>query len=130
MKEKLSMLSELISLSQRDGKLDEMELGFIKAIGNGMGLNDQEIVNLFEKPASFDPPQNDGDRILQFHRLVLLMNVDRDITDSEIDYIKLSGIKLGLNPMATDEVLHRMYDYPNNVIPPDELIKIFMKHHN
>lgn len=124
------MICELISLSKADGRVDEIELGFIKAVANRMGINDNELAELINNPVPFDPPTKDGDRILQFHRLVLLMNVDRQITDPEMEHLRIAGIKLGLNPLSTDEVLRRMFEYPNNVIPPEELIKIFLKHHN
>ena len=130
MQEKLSILSELIQLAKVDNQLDEQEQGFIKVIAEGLGVNDDELQNLYENPVAFDPGTTDGERILQFHRLVLLMNVDRTITDAEMSNVKTAGIKLGLNSMATNEVLQRMYDYPNNVIPPAELIAIFVKHHN
>ena len=130
MQEKLSILSELIHLAKVDNQLDEQEQGFIKVIADGLGVKDEDLQNLYENPVDFDPGTTDGERILQFHRLVLLMNVDRTITDAEMSNVKLAGIKLGLNPMATNEVLQRMYDYPNNVIPPVELIAIFVKHHN
>jgi len=130
MNEKLSILSELIELAKADNQLDENELGFIKVIAEGLGVADADLENLYENPVPFDPGTTDGERILQFHRLVLLMNVDRTITDVEINNIRMAGIRLGLNPIATNEVLQRMYDYPNNVIPPNELIAIFVKHHN
>ena len=130
MQEKLSILSELIHLAKADNQLDENELGFIKAIAQGLHVSDADLAALFDKPVEFDPPANDGERIVQFHRLVLLMNVDQNITDNEMTAVRTAGIRLGLNPLATNEVLKRMYDYPNNVIPPDELIKIFIKHHN
>ena len=130
MQEKLSILSELIQLAKVDNQLDEQEQGFIKVIAEVLGVNDDELQNLYENLVVFDPGTTDGERILQFHRLVLLMNVDRTITDAEMSNVKTAGIKLGLNSMATNEVLQRMYDYPNNVIPPAELIAIFVKHHN
>ena len=130
MQEKLSILSELIHLSKADNEMREDEMGFIKVIAEGLGVSDAELEQLYENPVAFDPGTTDGERILQFHRLVLLMNVDRNISDAEMNNVRQAGIKLGLNPMATNEVLKRMYDYPNNVIPPNELIAIFVKHHN
>jgi len=130
MQEKLSILSELIQLSKVDNEMQEDEMGFIKVIAEGLGVSNAELEKLFENPTPFDPGTTDGERILQFHRLVLLMNVDRKISDAEMNNVRQAGIKLGLNPIATNEVLQRMYDYPNNVIPPNELIAIFVKHHN
>jgi hypothetical protein len=130
MNEKLSILSELILLAKTNNELHDNELGFIRAIATGFGVDETRLGELFDNPVPFDPPSQDGDRIVQFHRLVLLMNVDRDASDDELKAIKLAGILLGLNPLAINEVLEGMYNYPNNVIPPDDLIKIFMKYHN
>ncbi|UKN02934.1 TerB family tellurite resistance protein [Paracrocinitomix mangrovi] len=130
MDEKKSLISQLIELSKVDGYVDEMESGLIKTMGNMIGLSDDEILALFEKPAPFNPPTSHIERIIQFHRLVLLMNVDGEISPNELQMIKLSGIKLGLDEDAIKEVLNRMHDYPNNVIPPDELIRIFTKNMN
>jgi hypothetical protein len=130
MNEKLSILSELIQLAKTNKEIHDNELGFIKAIATGFGIDEARLGELFDHPVPFDPPAKDGDRIIQFHRLVLLMNVDRDASADELKAIKLAGILLGLNPLAIQEVLEGMYNYPNHVIPPNELIQIFMKYHN
>ena len=88
------------------------------------------MLELFKSPAPFDPETSEMDRIIQFHRLVLLMNVDTNVDYSELQFIRQLAIKMGLNPRATNEVLERMKDYENNVVPPNELIAIFQKHHN
>ena len=76
------------------------------------------------------PPKLEVDRIVQFHRLVLLMNVDLEISHLEVKYIREAGIRMGLNPMATDKVLNEMNKYPNKVIPPERLFEIFQLFHN
>ena len=128
--EKHSMISELIALSKVDGHVSEQEIGFIQQIGNMMGLSDQDILALFEKPAEFNPPDAHFDRIVQFQQLVLLMNVDQDVDENELKHIQFMGLKLGLNPNAVKEVLQRMTEFPNNMIPPDELLKIYGKYMN
>lgn len=130
MEEKLSLISELIYLAKADFKIDEAERAFINILAQGMGISESQVDHLIQNPTAFDPPTEPQERILQFQRLILLMNIDREITDNEIAHIKLAGIRLGLNPQATDEVLKRMYDYPNNMIPPADLITIFVKHYN
>ena len=130
MEEIRSMISELISLSKVDGEVTEKEVGFIKQIGNGMGLKDNEIVELFSNPAPFNPPDGQLDRIVQFQRMVLLMNVDGKVDISEINHLRVMGLKMGLHPDAVKEILVRMSDYPNNAIPPDVLLQIHGKYFN
>lgn len=125
-----SIVSELIALSQIDGQVTEDEAGLIKKIGNMLGLTDHEILDLFKNPATFKPQTSALDRLVQFHGLVLLMNVDGDIHQEEIVHLRWMGIKLGLNPAAVNEILRQMSNYPNNVIPPDELIAIYKKYLN
>ena len=130
MQEVKSIISELITLGKVDGTISDEEIALIKQMGNMLGLSDQELLDLFENPVPFDPQTSVFDRILQFHRLVLLMNVDGNPSDAEKSHIKLLGIKMGLNPNAIEEVLTVMHNYPNNVIPPNDLINIYKKHMN
>jgi uncharacterized tellurite resistance protein B-like protein len=130
MQEKRSIISELIELSKVDGNVSEQEVALIKQMGSMIGLSDAEILDCFDNPAPFDPETSPLDRIVQFHRLVLLMNVDGEVKAAELNHLRLIGVKMGLNPNAVSEVLTRMYDFPNNMIPPDELIKIYSKYMN
>ena len=130
MQEKRSIISELFELSKVDGEVSEQEINLIKTMGNMIGLSDQEILDCLQNPAPFDPQTSAQDRIVQFHRLVLLMNIDGEVHASELNHLRLVGVKMGLNPKAVDEVLTRMYDYPNNLIPPQDLIAIYAKHLN
>jgi len=130
MKEKLSLLTELIKLAKVDKKNKDEEYQFLSAISNQLGIPKLEFDKLFNIYIEFSPPKLEFDRILQFQRLILLMNIDREIHEKEISFIKNLGIRMGLNPGATDEVLEKMYNYPNNLIPPGIMIEIFKKYHN
>jgi uncharacterized tellurite resistance protein B-like protein len=130
MQEKRSIISELIELSKVDGHVSDEEVKMIKTMGNMIGMSDAEILDCFKNPAPFDPETNAADRIIQFHRMVLLMNVDGEVHASELNHLRKIGVKMGLNPNAVSEVLTRMYDYPNNLIPSDELIRIYSKYMN
>lgn len=129
-KEKQSIISQMAELAKVDGILTEDEVQFIRSIGHMMGFDDEQITSLIKDPVPFDPPAQEGDRIVQLQRLILLMNVDGESSPEEKEHIRHAGVLLGLNPDAIKEVLHIMHEFPNNVIPPDELIKIFQKHHN
>ena len=58
------------------------------------------------------------------------MNVDLEVNKKELAHLRFMGMRLGLNPNAVNEVLEKMHDYPNNMIPPNDLIAIYAKHMN
>jgi uncharacterized tellurite resistance protein B-like protein len=130
MKEKLSLLTELIKLARCDQQVREQEYQFLLTIAQSLEVSQKDFDSLFENYIEFTPPESEFERILQFHRLVLLMNVDQETSDSELDFLRDIGIRTGLSPEATDKVLSEMNQYPNKVIPPGRLIEIFKEHYN
>jgi hypothetical protein len=130
MEEKLSLLTELIKLARCDEQVREQEYRFLITIARSLDVSREDFDSLFEQYIKFTPPESEFDRILQFHRLVLLMNVDEEGSDSELVFLRDIGIRMGLNSLATDKVLLAMNDYPDKVIPPGRLIEIFKEHYN
>ena len=130
MKEKLSLLTELIKLARSDSKLRRQEYDFLRVVANQLGVDKETLDELFNEYIEFTPPKSEFDRILQFHRLVLLMNIDQQASEEELNFIKDLGVRMGLRPMATDKVLIEMQKYPDKVIPPYRLIEIFKEQYN
>ena len=130
MEEKLSLLTELIKLARCDEQVREQEYRFLMTIARSLDVRREDFDSLFEQYIEFTPPESEFDRILQFHRLVLLMNVDDESSDSELDFLRDIGIRMGLNSLATDRILVLMNEYPDKVIPPGRLIEIFKEHYN
>lgn len=128
--ERLSLIVELIKMAKSDNSIRDVEFEFLLTIATQMGVTKDEFKELFEAYIEFNPPKLEFDRIVQFQRLVLLMNVDLHIDEAEILYIKDLGMRMGLHPMATNEVLKVMNDYPNKVVPHEKLIQIFRTFHN
>lgn len=126
----LSLLKELIKMAKADSDVRQIEFEFLLVLAQQMGITKDEFLDLFEKYIEFHPPKLEHERILQFQRLLLVINIDEHITDEELDYIKQLGIRMGLHPMATNEVLKIMHNYENKVIPPNKLIEIFKTYHN
>ena len=128
--EKLSLLSEMIEFAKADNKIKDEEYNFILAVASQLEVTEEEVGYLIRDTSEKKHLKPESQRILQFHRLVLLMNVDQEITDSEIHKIRDMGLQMGLRPEAIDSVLKEMHNYPNKVIPPQELISIFTKFYN
>lgn len=129
-KEKLSLLSDLIHFAKADKKFKVQEYEFIVAIATQLGVSRSEVDDLIDTKVENIALHPESQRILQFHRLVLLMNVDQEASQQEIHKIKEMGLLMGLRPEAIDTVLEVMHEYPNKVIPPQELMSIFSKYYN
>lgn len=128
--EKLSLLAELVKLARADKELKQAEYDFLSIIAMQLKITPKEFKTIFEENIEFQPPKLEVDRILQFQRLVLLMQVDQSIDNEELLHIREMGIRMGLNPVATNKVLEVMHQYENGIVPPDELIAIFKTFHN
>ncbi|MBW1297434.1 TerB family tellurite resistance protein [Aquimarina litoralis] len=128
--EKLSLLSEMIEFAKADKEIKDEEYNFILAVASQLDVTEEEIGYLVRNNAKKKNLQPESQRILQFHRLVLLMNVDQETSPTEIDKIREMGLHMGLRPEAIDTVLKEMHKYPNKVIPPNELIAIFTRFYN
>lgn len=128
--EKLSLLSEMISLARADQEVRASEFDFLWGVAEQMGVSRADFEGLFEHPARVIIPRTMAERILQFHRLVLVMNVDRKASLREIDKLHNIGLRMGLPPSAIDQVLALMHQYPDRIIPPQVLFDIFRAHYN
>lgn len=128
--EKRSLLAQLIKLAKADKELKESEFQFLFSISQQLEFPSEEFQALFDEHIAFQPPVLEMDRIIQFHRLVLLMNVDDNISEKEMNLIRTTGMRMGLSPLAISEVLGVMHNYPNKMVPPDKLISIFQTFHN
>lgn len=128
--EKLSLLSELIKLARVDEEVKAIEYQFLEAIALQLDVKQDDFAALFERYIRFTPPRLEGERILQFQRLVLLMHIDLEVHPAQLQLIRELGIRMGLAPAATNEVLRFMDQYPNKVVPAEQLIQLFQVHHN
>ncbi|WP_411031434.1 TerB family tellurite resistance protein [Spongiimicrobium sp. 3-5] len=128
--EKLSILSEMIAFAKVDDSFKEAEFNFLLGVATQLGIDRETFESLLEQEAEILMPKSQADRILQFHRLVLLMNVDQVQSEQEVSKLHNIGLGMGLPPSAIEQVLSVMHKYPNKVIPPDVLINIFKAYYN
>ena len=128
--EKFSILSQMFALAKVDGVISEKETNFLLAVANQMGVSDLDFDALLRNPSKHVHLNPEVQRIVQFHRLVLLMNVDEVIAEEEKNMIMQIGLKLGLPTQAILATLSTMHNYENKMIPPDVLISIFKTHYN
>lgn len=128
--EKLSILSEMIAFARTDYAIKDSEYEFLLGVASQLGVDKDTFDSLFDTKVEKIMPKTQAERILQFHRLVLLMNVDHEQHQLEISQLHNIGLGMGLPPSAIEQVLTVMHQYPNKIVPPEVLIDIFKAHYN
>lgn len=130
--EKLSHLKDLIKLSRIDGDESHMEMNFINSVADRLGIerSDLDKIKSGEMQIKFSTPKFETLVIEQFHRLILLMGIDKMITREEINFCFELGIRMGLNYNAITEVLRKAVTSPAHVLHKDEMEDIFRKYSN
>ncbi len=129
-KEKLSILSELIAFARADDVVKVSEYNFLFDIATQLGIDKHTFDQLFHNKAEKIILKPQSERIVQFHRLLLLMNVDQEQHESELRRLHTIGLRMGLPPSAIDQVLTVMHQYPDKIIPPRVLLDIFKAYYN
>lgn len=130
MQQKRSALSQLIQLAKADDEVDPIEYKLILRIAEILGINQKEVDELFETATPFKPAPSEFQRIEQFHRLVLVANVDLKVESEELHQLKKFGMALGLRPEAVQRVISEMGQHPRGMIPAQTMLKIFQTYHN
>ncbi|MAU25941.1 MAG: hypothetical protein CMH48_10505 [Muricauda sp.] len=128
--EKLSILSELIAFARVDDKMKSSEYAFLIQVALSLGVERSVFEKLLRQKAKKKILGSQADRIVQFHRLVLLMNIDQEQHKQEIQKLHEIGLAMGLPPTAIDQVLEVMHEYPDKIVPPEVLMRIFTAHYN
>jgi len=130
--EKLSHLNDLIKLSQVDGEASHMEMNFINSVAARMGVEKSELEKIRDGKItiSFAPPRHESKVIEQFHRLIILMGIDKLIYKEEVSFCVELGVRMGLNYNAITEVLRKTIRNPAYIMHIDEMEKIFKKYSN
>ena len=124
--EKLSLLSEMIAFAKiENNTLKPIEYSFLLAIAKQLDISREDFDYLIEHPVSYIHLKSHSERIVQFHRLVLLMNIDNDKSQKEIIKLHNFGLRMGLSHESINKVLYLMESFPNKMVPPDVLIDIF-----
>ena len=130
MEQKLAILSQLINMARADKDLKDEEYELIWNMAKLLEVPQDVFDKLFEQEISTKIAASEFDRIVQFHRLVLLTNVDLEVDSRELNKLRDFGFKLGLRPEAITRVINEMKHYENGMIPPHTMLKIFQTYHN
>lgn len=127
---KLSLLSEMIAFAKTDKDLKKIEYNFLLSIAKQLDVSREDFDYLIEHPVNYVNLKSHSERIVQFHRLVLLMHIDLERTQAEIAKIYNYGLRMGLNHDSINRVLYLMEGFPNMMVPAEVLIDIFKVQYN
>ncbi len=131
--EKLSLLSEMIAFAKYDKDIKRIEYNFLLGVAKQLDISREDFEYLLENPINYIHLKSHSERIVQFHRLVLLMNIENNNGDNNSSgVIKLYnfGLRMGLSHESITKVLYLMESFPNKIVPPDVLIDIFKTQYN
>jgi hypothetical protein len=132
--EKLSLLSEMIAFAKYDKDIRNIEYNFLLGVAKQLDISREDFEYLIEHPVNYTHLKSHSERIVQFHRLVLLMNIEQKFEDDNNSkaVIKLYnfGLRMGLSHESITKVLYLMESFPNKIVPPDVLIDIFKTQYN
>ncbi|APY11943.1 hypothetical protein BWZ22_12200 [Seonamhaeicola sp. S2-3] len=132
--EKLSLLSEMIAFAKYDKDIKEIEYNFLLGVAKQLDISREDFEYLIEHPVNYTHLKSHSERIVQFHRLVLLMNIEQEYRGESkttgVTKLYNFGLRMGLSHESITKVLYLMESFPNKIVPPDVLIDIFKTQYN
>ncbi len=124
----------MIAFAKYDKDIKRIEYNFLLGVAKQLEIAREDFEYLVENPIDYTHLKSHSERIVQFHRLVLLMNIEQVHCDgnNSASVIKLYnfGLRMGLSHEAITKVLYLMESFPNKIVPPDVLIDVFKTQYN
>jgi len=129
--EKISHLNDLIKLSRIDGRENLNEINFINSVADRLGINRKDLKKIREKNSkvAFSPPEDMYQMMMQYHRLIVLMGIDRVISKEEKEFCTKLGLKMKLKKKAINEIIDKAIDTPRHIISVDDIEQVFYRHY-
>ncbi|OIQ19392.1 TerB family tellurite resistance protein [Lacinutrix sp. MedPE-SW] len=128
--QKLSLLSEMIAFAKSDTQLKKIEYNFLLGVAKQLDISREDFDYLIDHPINYIHLKSHSERIVQFHRLVLLMHIDQERTREEVAKLYNYGLRMGLNHESITRVLYLMEGFPDMMVPAEVLIDIFKVQYN
>jgi len=130
--EKHDILREIINMAHADGFLRTAEISFIKALAARLGLDDEHVNHMLEYPedCKLSVPKTQSKRMVHFHRLMLTMHLDGQVSDAELQLLHEVGLRYGIRKATIITLLDTMKQYPHGEIPAADLIAIHVRDNN
>jgi uncharacterized tellurite resistance protein B-like protein len=130
--QKEATLQELVRMAYADDRLQAEEVEFIKALGRRLEFTEQEVDDFINSPTDKEilPPKKFVERIVHFHRLMLMMHIDGSVDPAELQFLHEVALKYGMRRSTVLMLLEKMKEFKYGDIPPTELLAIHQQIHN
>lgn len=128
--QKLSLLSEMIEFAKVDGELHEREIEFLALVAEELKIAKPVFIELFRQQSDLKIIKSEAQRIHQFYRLALLMQVDGILHERENIAIRQLGINMGLNPSAMNRVLEMLQKSTTGTLQAEQIFNTFKEQQN
>lgn len=122
----------LIAVAEIDSELNSSEHMLLKNIAKLIQISDEDLDQLMHHPQddALTFAKAETDRIFTFHSLLLMAGIDQEWTSEEILICKNYGLKLGLNQLAVERLLHLQKENKNKAIEAQKVMEIFKTSYN
>lgn len=128
--EKLSLLSGMIAFAKEDDILKPIEFNFLLGVSKQLNISREDFDYLIFNPVGGITLKSYSERIVQFHRLILLTHLYSSKNPAEEAKLFNYGLKMGLNNNTILRVLYLMDGFPDRIVPAAVLIDLFRTQYN
>jgi len=127
-----SIISLLIEMAGVDNEQARIEEKYISYVAEQLNISSAELALIKDKPEQFPfiPPAGEQDRMTILYYLLFTMRVDSVIKPTEEGVAHRIGLRLGINPSLTQDLIQVMKTYNNKDIPENALLDQIKKYLN
>ena len=128
----MAIIAMLVKMAEADNDLDLAEQEFILDVAYQIGLNGDEIEEIFTSPNKFvlKPPRNEEDRMTILYYLLFMMRIDGKIMPKEEEMCYKAGLRLGFHHALVTDLIKVMKKYLHRELPEDALLNEIKKYLN
>jgi uncharacterized tellurite resistance protein B-like protein len=122
---KKGMFNNLVMLARVDGKVDDSEIELLGRIAKKLSLTAEQVKEIIEHPDEYPmiPPVTREERCERFVQFVNMMNVDGEISRSEVVLVAKYGIALGFTDEEVSTIEPAVIEAVVAGTSDDEIIK-------
>lgn len=122
---KKGMFNNLVMIARVDGKVDDSEMQLLARIAKNLSLTAEQVKEIIEHPDDYPmiPPVSREERCERFIQFVKMMNVDGEISESEVVLVGKYGIALGFTNEEINKIESLVVEQVIAHAPEDEIIK-------
>ena len=127
-----SIIALLCEMARADMEHSRIEEKYIEFVADQLGVVPEELTLIKSKPEQFPftPPSGEQDRMTILYYLLFTMRVDRVIRQKEEDMAHSIGLRLGINPALTQDLIRVMKNNNGKDIPENAMLDQIKKYLN